>query len=262
MAITRPCFVLSAGCPLPGEGADRHGIHAPESTPDSRAFLRERRNNAIFEIQGLEHLVPGTPVAFTDRLTIGEETLSGQLDNVLTVAHLVHLFDHGFRGTACFTAQEESGSSWRFLMEWIRRRDTPIKQLIVVDTSPFAEAGVQDLPDLVLRTRDANAAFDPALQERLETLCRGEGLSFVYKDRYIEELDRRAEPGTPPRSVGSTEMGRVIAASAGSVQGATLQIPTLGYHTLAETASIRSNEAFFRLLQLLAEEGIQAGSSG
>jgi hypothetical protein len=69
-----------------------------------RAYICEYRNNLIFELEGLEHLVADTPVAFTDRLLIEDQALVGQLDNVLTATALVHLFELGFSGTAFFTA--------------------------------------------------------------------------------------------------------------------------------------------------------------
>src|SRR5690606_19483639 len=53
-----------------------------------RAYICEFRNNLIFEVKGLEHLVAGTPVAFLDKLQVTEEALVGQLDNVLTAASL------------------------------------------------------------------------------------------------------------------------------------------------------------------------------
>jgi len=84
-------------------------------------YVCERRNNLIFTLDGLEHLVAGTPVAFDDKLSVTEGLISGQLDNVLTAACLVHLFSQGFQGTAFFTAQEEAGKSWRYLLEWFRR---------------------------------------------------------------------------------------------------------------------------------------------
>ncbi|MFC6980354.1 hypothetical protein [Microbulbifer taiwanensis] len=65
-----------------------------------RTYVCEYRNNLIFEVDGLEHLVAGTPVAFSDRLSISDGILSAQLDNVLCAAHLVHLFALGFQGTA------------------------------------------------------------------------------------------------------------------------------------------------------------------
>ena len=43
-------------------------------------------------------------------------------------------------------------------------------------------------------------------------------------------------------------MGRITAASQGSIQGTTLQIPTTGYHTTSETVSV---EAVSKMLELL-----------
>ena len=220
-----------------------------------RAYICERRKNLVFEISNLEHLMPGTPVAFLDRLSIESGNLIGQLDNVLTVAHLVHLFDLGFQGTLFFTAQEECGSSWRFLMEWFRRSEELTTQnLIVVDTSPFVLAETPTLPDVVLRMKDANAEFNTELSKQLETLCKEEGLTYLFKDQLIDELNLDAAlEGREARSLGSTELGRIIAASGGKIQGTTLQIPSTGYHTTKETTSIRSNEAFSHLLRVICK---------
>ncbi|WP_237066068.1 peptidase M42 [Microbulbifer guangxiensis] len=214
-----------------------------------RAYVCEYRNNLIFEVDGLEHLVAGTPVAFTDRLSIEDGILSAQLDNVLTAAHLVHLFALGFQGTAFFTAQEEAGSSWRYLLEWFRRFNGATDRLVVVDTSPYPDRETADRQQVVLRRRDVNAEFHPATTQQLEELCRREGISFGYKDTYIEEQNRRAEEtGGEPQSLGSTEMGRIAASSVGFVQGTTVQIPTTGYHTMEESASLEANAGFSRLL--------------
>jgi hypothetical protein len=102
----------------------------------NRASICEYRHNLIFEVGGLEHLVAGTPAAFRDRLTVEDGHLVGQLDNVLSAAILVSLFEIGFQGTAFFTAQEEAGRSWRYLLEWFRRFGGSTNQLIVLDTSP------------------------------------------------------------------------------------------------------------------------------
>jgi putative aminopeptidase FrvX len=220
----------------------------------TRAYVCEYRNNLIFEVRDLEHLVAGTPVAFTDRLTISNGILSGQLDNVFTAAHLVHLFALGFQGTVFFTAQEESGSSWRYLLEWFRRFNGDTNRLIVVDTSPYPDRQSADQQQVVLRRRDANARFNPQTTDMLENLCRSHGISYAFKDAYIDTQNLKAiELGIEPQSLGSTEMGRIIAASNGFVQGTTLQIPTTGYHTMEESSSLASSDAFSRLLMMLAE---------
>ena len=83
----------------------------------SKAFMCPYRANMVFEVDGLEHIRAGTPVAFQDRLRMIDGAISAQLDNVLTVTMLVYLFRMGYAGTAFFTAQEEAGRSWRFLLE-------------------------------------------------------------------------------------------------------------------------------------------------
>ncbi len=215
----------------------------------TNAYVCEYRNNLIFEVDGLEHLVAGTPVAFTDRLAINDNILSGQLDNVLTAAHLVHLFGLGFQGTAFFTAQEESGSSWRFLLEWFRRFNGATNNLIVVDTSPYPDRTIADQQQVVLRRKDANAIFDQDTTSRLESLCNVLGIAYSFKDAYIEAQNLQAgKPGNNLLSLGSTELGRIIAASSGFVQGTTLQIPTAGYHTMSESSTLASSHAFSQLL--------------
>ena len=214
----------------------------------------EFRNNLIFELQGLEHLVAGTPVAFRNKLRITENALVGQLDNVLSAAALVYLFELGFQGTCFFTAQEEAGKSWRYLLEWFRRFGGSTNQLLVVDTSPYPDLETAQQQDLVLRNKDANAQFNTALTERLARRCKSLGYMTQFKDEYAEQKNRDLlKAGEKPMSIGSTEMGRIIAGSKGLVDGTTLQVPTSGYHTLAETAPIRSVSAFLDVLCSLAD---------
>ena len=221
-----------------------------------RAYVCEHRDNLIFEVEGLADVVAGTPLGFVDRLQVQGGRLSGQLDNVLGAASLVHLFALGFAGTAFFTAQEESGSSWRFLLEWFRRFQGTTDSLVVVDTSPFPDTATADAQELVLRASDVNAAFGTRATGRVEATCRALGVSTLYKDRWVRERNRRAErEGREPQSLGSTELGRIVAASDGRVTGTTLQVPTTGYHTLAETASLASVRAFVRVLLALSDEG-------
>jgi putative aminopeptidase FrvX len=219
----------------------------------ARGSICGYRHNLIFEVEGLDHLIAGTPVAFRDQLRISEGSFIGQLDNVLTAAILVHLFGIGFQGTAFFTAQEEAGRSWRYLLEWFRRFGGSTNQLIVLDTSSYPTEQDARRQQVVLRGRDANAPFNETLTGQLEALCEREGIAYSYKDRTIADANARlVAEGRKARSLGSTELGRIIAASGGLVDGATLQIPTTGYHTLHETAAMASCEAFIRLLRAVA----------
>lgn len=219
------------------------------------SYVCEFRNNLIFEVEGLDDVVAGTPIAFKDKLKIKNGRLEGQLDNVLSAAALVHLFSLGFKGTAFFTAQEEAGKSWRYLLEWFRRFGGSTNRLFVVDTSPFPSIEEANKQLLVLREKDANASFNREATLLIENLCRVNNLSYLYKDRYVEEDNERLlGRGEKPRSLGSTEMGRIIAASNGLVDGTTIQIPTTGYHTMEESASRESVDAFIRLLMMLSSE--------
>jgi putative aminopeptidase FrvX len=220
----------------------------------TRAYICEYRNNLIFEVKGLEHLVAGTPVAFADALKVTDEALVGQLDNVLTTAALVYLFGLGFKGTVFFTSQEEAGKSWRYLLEWFRRFGNTTNQLIVVDTSPYPDFEAAAQQQLVLRNKDANASFNPQLTQKLLHLCDNRGVRFQMKDAYVEAMNVQLRAaGEDPRSIGSTEMGRIISASHGLVDGTTLQIPTSGYHTMSESAPIASVKAFIDILSDLAD---------
>lgn len=221
------------------------------------AYICEYRNNLIFELEGMEHLVAGTPVAFKDNLKVTEEALIGQMDNVLTVAVLVYMFEIGFQGTAFFTAQEEAGKSWRYLLEWFRRFGGSTNQLVVVDTSPYPDFATAQKQELVLRNKDANAKFNNALTQKLAKLCAANDISVQFKDEYVETKNAElASRNEPPASLGSTEMGRIISASKGLVDGTTLQIPTSGYHTLSESAPLESVSAFIYMLALLADQNI------
>jgi putative aminopeptidase FrvX len=228
----------------------------------TRAYICEYRNNLIFEVSGLEHLVAGTPVAFADALKITDQALVGQLDNVLTAAALVYLFELGFKGTVFFTSQEEAGKSWRYLLEWFRRFGNDSNQLIVVDTSPYPDFRAASQQHLVLRNKDANAQFNPQLTRKLVRLCEKHGVQYQMKDTYVEAINEQLRAkGDDPRSLGSTEMGRIISASNGLVDGTTLQIPTSGYHTMSESAPLSSVRAFLDVLTDLAKLGSRRRST-
>ncbi|WP_345990528.1 peptidase M42 [Sulfurimonas sp. HSL1-2] len=213
-----------------------------------KAYICPRRNNLIFEVKGLEYLMPGTPVAYVDSLRINDGMLSAQLDNVISAALILHLYRSGYEGTAFFTAQEEAGKSWRFVLEWYRRFDGATDRLLVLDTSPFPDRAAADAQDLVLRYRDANAAFNKTFTEEIAGRCDRLGIRYSFKDRYIAAQNAHLASGGTATSLGSTEMGRL--AAEGTLQGTTLQLPTTGYHTVSETVR---TESVKKMLHLLAD---------
>lgn len=213
------------------------------------AFLKEEINNLIFEIDGLSHLLPSTPIAFVDKLKQNDTLISAQLDNVLSAAIILHLYQNGFEGTAFFTAQEEAGKSWRFINEWFSKNKISTDRLIVLDTSPYENRDEADKQLVVLRNKDVNAKFKSPLLKEIKSFCKKNKISFSCKDDYIKRKNiLRQKDGLPTLSIGSTELGRIILESKGKIQGTTLQIPTTGYHTVDETANILSVKSIIYIL--------------
>jgi putative aminopeptidase FrvX len=134
-------------------------------------------------------------------------------------------------------------------LEWFRRFDIKTDRLLVLDTSPYPSREHADIQDLVLRRKDANADFDSPLTKEIEDVCKQLGITYSFKDEYLEDENKKLEEaGLKKKSIGSTEMGRIITASEQSIQGTTLQVPTTGYHTTSETASV---DAVTKMLELL-----------
>lgn len=216
------------------------------------AYFCERRANLLFNVKGLEHLHAGTPVAFVDTLSFEEGYLSAQLDNVLSAAIILFLYERGYQGRAFFTAEEEAGKSWRFLLEWFRGRDISTDELLVLDTSPYSDRISADTQHIVLRNKDANAAFNSPLTQKITNICNTLSIKYGYKDKYIEALnEERIVQDRASYSLGSTEMGRLVNASAGTIQGTTFQLPTTGYHTTSETVSMAAVMDAIKVLETL-----------
>jgi len=212
------------------------------------AFLCQRRNNIIFTIDDFEHLMPGVPIAFLDRLDLKNGFVSAQLDNVLSVALLIYLYRLGYQGSAFFTASEEAGKSWRYLLEWFRRFDYYTDELLVLDTSPYDSWESMSGIDVVLRQRDANGIFKSPLKSKMKKIAFEENIKYHYKDIYIK--NKVAQTGRSI-SLGSTELGKIIKASRGEIQGTTLQFPTIGYHTVNEMTTESSIKAMIKILTKL-----------
>jgi len=175
-----------------------------------------------------------------------DNLISAQLDNVISVAIIIYMYQLGYKGTAFFTASEEAGKSWRFLLEWFRRFNITTKELLVLDTSPYKHLNDINSLDIVLRNRDENAVFKSPLKNQMKNIAIKENIKYHFKDAYLKNKMMQENKKS---SLGVTELGRLIHATKGEIQGATLQIPTIGYHTIEETTSIRSVESIITILK-------------
>ena len=215
----------------------------------NRSIICSQRNTLLFDVHGLEHVFPGTPIAYVDRLKVNDGLISAQLDNVISVAAIIHLFRMGYEGTALFAAQEESGRSWRYLKEWFIRAGVSTDKLLVLDTSPYHDREAAEQQDIVLRRRDVHGEFDSQRVQVIEDQCEALGLRYSYKEDYIvEQNNLREKENKSLYSLGVTELGRLITSTQGKVTGATIQFPTTDYHTDSETTSLTAVESVMTLL--------------
>ncbi len=216
------------------------------------SFLCPIRNNLIFTLASDAPMDAGIPLGYKDHLSIQDGFISAQLDNVLSVAILLTLYKHGFRGRSLFTCEEEAGRSWRYLLAYFQRQNEVTQDLIVLDTSPFETKEEATQFHIVLRNSDISASFNSLMTQRLADFCQDQGIPFCKKDTYIAQKNRlRFQEGKDPISIGQTELGRLIHGGLGRVSGTTLQVPTFGYHTNAETFQLAALPAVFFLLQAL-----------
>lgn len=218
----------------------------------AEAYFCDTRVNLVFRVPGFEALPEGTPVSFCRPCQRRGTTFSGQLDNAISAAVVHELFVLGFNGRALFTAEEEIGKSWKLALDYLNRRQMRPRELLVLDTSPFPDASAIDEGRVVLRNRDANGVFNPALVSQLRGICDREGIAYQMKDDWIARSNlERARKGKRPVGLGSTELGRLVDGSGGEINGATVQLPTHGYHSNRETTSRRSIGQLMRLLTVL-----------
>lgn len=216
------------------------------------AFFCDIRQNLVFEVDGLTGLFPGIPLAYNDALTLSDGYVSAQLDNVLSVAMIVDLYRKGYKGKALFSAQEEAGRSWRFLLSYFRRQEHDGQSILVLDTTPFPNKSDLDTVDIVFRNQDANGMFSPELTKQLVDVAEALSIPYLKKDEYIQaENIVRVKAGKNETSLGRTELGRLSSASNGAFTGSTIQFPSTDYHSSDETVSLRSIESVSRFLSRL-----------
>ena len=200
------------------------------------------RSNLIFNIDGMEDMPEGIPVAYAHDRVEKDGYIAGQLDNALSVAVIYGLFKAGFQGTAVFTAEEEIGKSWKHLAGFMHSRDIETDRLIVLDTSPYDTSDNADAGKIVLRNRDSFGMFNASMVDELKKACGALDLAFDVKDETLTAL------GKKENQLGRTELGRLIHEHKNRWSGATVQIPTFNYHTNNESTTRLAISNFMSLL--------------
>jgi putative aminopeptidase FrvX len=218
-------------------------------------YLCRKRKNYIFLIDEMKNLPPNFPVSFNKECQVTGEKVSGQIDNTISVALAYTLYKMGYQGSFLFTTDEELGKSWQHIMACFKMQCIEeVQNLLVLDTTPFTE-GTQtthvNMDSVVFRKKDASGKFNEELAEKLRALALKHQIPHIFKDEWIES---RTPEGKKP-SLGKTELGMLATESEGKYNGATIQIPTLAYHSNNETATRKAMYNMMRMLTVLLEEG-------
>ncbi|MCK5685701.1 hypothetical protein KAJ27_16330 [bacterium] len=213
--------------------------------------LDYEKKELFYHIEGIGESEPGTVIAFDSKLNIDGDMVNSQIDNVICVGIIYELIRQGFEGHFLLTAEEEIGRSWKHIVDYLQSENIETDSIITLDTSPFAEDSYLVNGSVVLRNRDEQGSFNPVLTEKLKTICINHDIPYVVKDELIDAKNAELPEGTKKKSVGKTELGKIIQSTDRKFNGTTLQLPTTGYHTNHETTSKSSIKNFCSVLQKL-----------
>lgn len=202
-----------------------------------------------FDIEGL-NLEEGTPLALVSNITYTNDYFSSQIDNSISVAVAIQLLEDGFDGMVVFTVEEEIGLSWKYLSEYLKNNTLLTKELIVLDTSPYKYVHAIDNGLVVLRNRDEEGIFNEELTKSILSVCKKHKIPYEFKDEVIKKTNEELEEqGLDPKKFGHTELGRIVENTNGLINGATIQLPSVDYHTNNETSSMKSLANYYKLLR-------------
>lgn len=194
-----------------------------------------------------------------------EKYISGQIDNVISVACLFYLLETmNFEEEIIFTTKEEIGLSYICVVDYIKNYNfytdfnyyLPKKKikfemsylfkrnffythkLIVLDTSPYFNLEKEKKGFLTLRKGDEYGEFDLLLLDKLKNILQRNDINFDIKTSFK----------------GKTELGKILNNINQKISSTTLQLPTMNYHTIYETCSKDSLHNFIKILKLILEK--------
>jgi putative aminopeptidase FrvX len=199
--------------------------------------------NSYFSVDGMEVVPKDIPLAYARSARSNGKLLKGQIDNVVSLGVIYVLFQNGYQGTALLSCEEEIGKSWIHITNWLQKQKIETKNLFILDTSPYRETDQVNNNMVVLRNRDKSGIFNADLTNKIKMRCAFLHLPFQVKDEYF--MDK----GLDIPDLGSTELGKIVLNSENRWSGATIQIPTIEYHTSYETTTRGCIESYYALLQ-------------
>lgn len=175
----------------------------------------------------------GEVFGFESKIGIKEDLFFAQIDNVISAAVLYYVLkNYDFNQEIIFTTKEEIGRSYLNVLDYLKNRKSKI-DIITLDTSPYENFNNKDDGFLTLREGDENGKFNLNLVMSIKKFLEDESIPIHFK----------------PYDLGSTELGRISTESKGKFNGASIQLPTMNYHTTYESAMISSLENYLKILK-------------
>mgnify|MGYP006284243399 FL=1 len=163
----------------------------------------------------------------------------GQIDNAISVAGIFYLMENkSMNQEVIFTIREEIGQSYKSILDFYEKKENGGETLIVLDTSPYHSFKDKEDGFLVLRHGDERSGFDEDLIREIRKILDNGGVPYNFK----------------PSHMGKTELGKVSKETGGKINGATIQLPSLNYHTSYETSTFESLKNYIKVIAHLASK--------
>ena len=238
------------------EGESVYAYHPQTGEKLAEGFIQAcypdiRNNDAQFFLEGIPQLEQNVPLAYSRQARFEDEQFKGQIDNAISIAVIYALYEAGYDGIALLTREEEIGKSWLHMAEYLEGMQIETKRLMVLDTSPFNNEDVINDGQVIFRTRDKSECFNDGFVKELSMRCEKMELPYQIKDQEMLKAGKDID------DLGSTELGRLVEGSQGHWNGATIQIPTLMYHTSNETTTAKAIENYYAFLRnILIEDRV------
>jgi len=211
-----------------------------------------KNKTVLFKLENESKQKKGTPWFLKPKLNKVNDYLAGQIDNAISVAVIIELIKNGFKGTIIFTTEEEIGNSWKHLHNFLKEENIFTKNLIVLDTTPYKYIYSIDKGVVVLRNKDESGIFNKNLTKKIIHICEENEIPYELKDEQIKQFNKKLrQKGLPAKKYGRTELGRIVEHTKGKINGTTVQIPSVNYHTNHELTSQKALKNFYFLLKKL-----------
>ncbi|MFC1856676.1 hypothetical protein ACFL9U_01455 [Thermodesulfobacteriota bacterium] len=202
----------------------------------------EDSSDLIFTVDDLKlgnHSLP-LPISYQREVEMRNNHIIGQIDNVISIYLAYELLERELGYTFLFSTQEEIGMSWRQMHDFLSRNY--VNEIIVLDTAPVEGLASINEVDLVFRLSDDMADYTEEFVNKLVALAKQHNLRHYLITKH------------PPNdnAKGITELGRLITHGNLRIKGATIQFPTMNYHTIQETTTVDSFESILFFLTCLS----------